>query len=308
MAALANKPISRVPITPPTRCTPTTSSESSYPNLDFSPTASGQIEPAIKPTKIAPIGVTAPQAGVMATSPATAPEAAPTPVTCPSLIFSTPSQARVAAQVAVNVVTITIAADVPAASADPPLNAYQPAHSRPAPSSVSGTLCGLRNFPKPRDLPSTIATASAAAPELMCTAVPPAKSMALSLLAIQPPVASGVTTPSNANTQCATGKYTRIAHAVANVIQAPNFIRSAAAPDTSATVIAAKSAWNNANRLTGRPLMVVIGSVRFFMPANSVKLPTKPPYDVPNAIEKPNNTHSTPTTATAPNVIIIMLV
>ncbi len=88
---------------------------------------------------------------------------------------------------------------------------------------------------------------------------------------------SSVTTPSNANTQCATGKYTRIAHTAANTIQAPNFIRSAAAPDISATVIAANSAWNNANRLTGRPLMVVIGSVRSFIPANSVKLPTKPP-------------------------------
>src|SRR6476659_940453 len=266
MAALANRPISRVPITPPTRCTPTTSSESSYPNLDLSPTASGQIAPAIKPTKIAPIGVTAPQAGVMATSPATAPEAAPTPVTCPSLIFSTPSQARVAAQVAVNVVTMTMAAELPAASAEPPLNAYQPAHSRPAPRSVSGTLCGLRSCPQPADLPNTIATASAAAPALMCTAVPPAKSIALRLLAIQPPTAFSVTTPSNAKTQCATGKYTSTAHTAANTIQAPNFIRSATAPEISATVIAANNAWNNANSVIGSPLMVVSDFRRSFMP------------------------------------------
>jgi hypothetical protein len=33
------------------------------------------------PTKIAPTGVTAPQAGVIATRPVIAPEAAPTPVT-----------------------------------------------------------------------------------------------------------------------------------------------------------------------------------------------------------------------------------
>ncbi|SLJ82669.1 Uncharacterised protein [Mycobacteroides abscessus subsp. abscessus] len=38
----------------------------------------------------------------------------------------------------------------------------------------------------------------------MCTAVPPAKSMALRLLAIQPP--SSPVYPSKANTQCATGK------------------------------------------------------------------------------------------------------
>ena len=87
----------------------------------------------------------------------------------------------------------------------------------------------------------------------MCTAVPPAKSIAFSLLAIQPPTESSVTTPSNANTQCATGKYTSTAHTAAKTIQAPNFIRSAAAPEISATVMAANSAWNRANRLTGRP-------------------------------------------------------
>jgi hypothetical protein len=44
------------------------------------------------------------------------------------------------------------------------------------------------------------------------------------------------------------------------------------------------------------------------MPANSVKLPTNPPYDVPKTIENPNSTQSTPTIATAPKVIIIMFV
>ena len=42
-------------------------------------------------------------------------------------------------------------------------------------------------------------------------------------------------------------------------------------------MIAANSAWNNANRLTGRPEMVVFDSSRSFMPANSVMLPTNPP-------------------------------
>ena len=37
------------------------------------------------------------------------------------------------------------------------------------------------------------------------------------------------------------------------------------------------NAWNKANRLTGSPSMVVIGSVRFDIPSNSVKLPTNPP-------------------------------
>ena len=54
--------------------------------------------------------------------------------------------------------------------------------------------------------------------------------------------------------------------------------------------------------------MVVIASVMSRMPANSVMLPRNPPCDVPKAIEKPNSTHSTPTRATEPKVIIIMLV
>jgi hypothetical protein len=61
-------------------------------------------------------------------------------------------------------------------------------------------------------------------------------------VAIQPPTASGVATPLKAKTQCATGKYTSTAHSPANTIHALNFIRSAAAPETSATVIAANNA------------------------------------------------------------------
>src|SRR6195952_713594 len=181
-----------------------------------------QTAPAIAPTAMAPMGVTAPQAGGIATRPVMAPDAAPTPVTWPSLNFSTASQARVAAHVATNVVTMTMAAELPAASAEPPLNAYQPAHSRPAPSRVRGTLCGLRSWPDIADLPSTMATASAAAPALMWTAVPPAKSIAFKLLAIQPPAESSVTTPSKAKTQWATGKYTSTAQTVAKTIHAPN--------------------------------------------------------------------------------------
>ncbi len=48
----------------------------------------------------------------------------------------------------------------------------------------------------------------------MWTAVPPAKSIAASLLAIQPPVSA--VPPSNENTQCATGKYTNVTHRPAN--------------------------------------------------------------------------------------------
>lgn len=44
--------------------------------------------PATRPTAIAPSGETAPPAGVMATSPETAPEAAPRVVKAPWRIFS----------------------------------------------------------------------------------------------------------------------------------------------------------------------------------------------------------------------------
>ena len=128
------------------------------------------------------------------------------------------------------------------------------------------------------DLPSTIATASAAAPALMCTAVPPAKSMAFRLLAIQPPTESSVTTPSKAKTQCATGKYTRTAQTAAKTIHAPNFIRSATAPEIRATVIAANNAWNKANSVIGNPLIVVFDSSRSCHPGEFGKTsPTNPP-------------------------------
>src|SRR6476620_6067278 len=83
------KPTHKVPTHPPTKCTPTTSSESSKPNRVFRLIANAQMHPAMKPMKIEPIGLTQPAHGVMATSPATAPEAAPNPVDLPNLSFST---------------------------------------------------------------------------------------------------------------------------------------------------------------------------------------------------------------------------
>ncbi len=63
---------------PPTPCTPNTSSESSAPSSVFRPfTPHRQTRPASRPITSAPIGPTKPAAGVIATSPATAPEAAP---------------------------------------------------------------------------------------------------------------------------------------------------------------------------------------------------------------------------------------
>src|ERR1041384_7756517 len=163
--------------------------------------------PAITPMASAPSGLTKPAAGVIATRPATAPDAAPSVVGLPYLICSVISQPSTAAAVATVVLVNATPARSPAVSAEPALNPYQPNHSRLAPSSTNGTLCGRgASFGQPLRLPSTIASARPAAPALMCTAVPPAKSSAFKLLAIQPPTASAPMNPLNENTQCATGK------------------------------------------------------------------------------------------------------
>ncbi len=188
---------------------PTTSSESSKPKRNLSATARAHSTPAMMPIAIAPSGVTKPHAGVMATRPATAPEAAPSVVGFPSRTCSTTSQPSTAPEVATIVLVKATPARSPAVSAEPALNPNHPNHSSDAPRRTNGRLCGrMGSRGQPRRLPRTIASASPAAPALMCTAVPPAKSRAPSLLtfAIQPPTASAPTKPSNENTQCATGK------------------------------------------------------------------------------------------------------
>src|SRR5215470_4508691 len=101
----------------------------------------------------------------MATRPATAPDAAPRIVGLPSLNCSTTIQPINAAAVATVVVVNATEARSPAASAEPALKPYQPNHSRAAPSSTNGTLCGLGTARgKALRLPSTSASARPAAP------------------------------------------------------------------------------------------------------------------------------------------------
>ena len=148
----------------------------------------------------APEALTAAHAGVIATKPATTPEAAPRLVACPSRSFSTRSHANTAAAVAPIVLRRAKPAVPFDAIADPALKPNQPNHKRPAPSITSGRLCGrIGIFPNPTRFPNTRANAKPAAPALMCTAVPPAKSSAPRSFAIQPPVFA--TKSSNAKTQ-----------------------------------------------------------------------------------------------------------
>src|SRR3954447_23937820 len=234
---------------PPTRWTPTTSRESSKPSRYFIPTAKAQITPASRPSRIADHGTRNAQAGVMATRPATAPEANPSEVARPSRNRSTRIQPRAAVAVATWVLVKARPARPLAPRAEPALNPNQPNHSRPAPSMTNGRLCGLNcAFGQPLRLPSTSARASPAAPALMWTAVPPAKSSTPSL-ASQPapfPFASP-----KLNTQCATGKYTSVTQKVTKTDQPRNLARSAIAPEISAGVMIANMSWNIENAAFG---------------------------------------------------------
>src|SRR5713226_6175152 len=88
------------------------------------------------------IGPTKPDAGVIATSPATAPDAAPSTVGFPRLIHSVNIQPRAAAAAPVFVARNALTARPLASSALPALKPNQPTHRSDAPMTVIGRLCG----------------------------------------------------------------------------------------------------------------------------------------------------------------------
>ena len=79
----------------------------------------------------------------MATSPATAPEIAPSTLGLPFFIHSATIQPSVAAAAAKCVATKALVARPDAASALPALKPNQPTHSRQAPMKLSTRLCGF---------------------------------------------------------------------------------------------------------------------------------------------------------------------
>src|ERR1700756_5820970 len=101
-----------------------------------------QNAPAIRPIPIAGIGPTNPAAGVIATSPATAPEIAPSALGLPLRIHSAPLQPTTAAAAAKCVATNALVARLLDASALPALKPNQPTHSRHAPMKLRTTLWG----------------------------------------------------------------------------------------------------------------------------------------------------------------------
>src|SRR5271165_1922784 len=92
--------------------------------------------------RIAPAGVTKPHAGVTATSPATAPAAAPSTLGLPFrhqwMVIHVSAPMAAARFVATN----ALAASPLAASAEPALNPNQPNHTSEAPRTTIVMLCG----------------------------------------------------------------------------------------------------------------------------------------------------------------------
>src|SRR5882762_3632168 len=154
--------------------------------------------PAAAPMTSEPTGPTKPEAGVIATSPATAPEQIPITVGFPRWNHSTSIQTKAAVAVANWVTAIAMPACSPAVTAEPALKPNQPTQSNPAPMKVSTIL-----WPGPLSLrlPSIRQHIRPATPELMCTTVPPAKSSTLTMASPLPDERN----PSDPQTQCAIG-------------------------------------------------------------------------------------------------------
>src|SRR5215467_11707379 len=136
--------------------------------------------PAAIPIITAPLGATYPQAGVITTSPATAPEQKPSTLGFPRSAYSSIAQVNEATAVASVVLMNALAAIPSGASALPALKPYHPTHSNPVPTMQSTMLCGaMISFLNPSRCPSRMHNTSADQPELIWTTVPPAKSRAV---------------------------------------------------------------------------------------------------------------------------------
>src|SRR3954469_20430555 len=98
--------------------------------------------PAAIPMRKAGMGLTKPEAGVIATSPATDPEIPPSMLGLPLCIHSASIQPSAAVAAAKWVATKALAARPEAASALPALKPNQPTHRRQAPITLSTRLWG----------------------------------------------------------------------------------------------------------------------------------------------------------------------
>src|SRR6516162_5558142 len=104
--------------------------------------AQKQITPAATPMMMAAPGRTKPEAGVIATRPATAPEIQPSTEGLPLASHSANIQPSAAAAVAICVTAIAMPARPFEATADPALKPNQPTHSSEAPITEYARLYG----------------------------------------------------------------------------------------------------------------------------------------------------------------------
>ncbi len=101
-----------------------------------------QIGLTTRPRMIEPMTPEKPQAGVMATRPATTPDAMPSAEGLPFTIHSTSVHDRPAAQVAMNVLMNGTPANWLTSRFEPTLKPNQPTHRRAAPIMVITSECG----------------------------------------------------------------------------------------------------------------------------------------------------------------------
>src|SRR5436305_12080637 len=124
--------------------------------------------PAATPIITAPLGPTYPQAGVMTTSPATAPEQKPSTLGLPRNAYSSMAHVNEATAVASVVVVNAFAAIPSGARALPALKPYHPTQSRPVPTIQRTMLWGaMISFLNPSRCPRRMHNTSADHPELM---------------------------------------------------------------------------------------------------------------------------------------------
>src|SRR5437868_13099142 len=167
----------------------------------------------------ADMGPTNPAAGVIATSPATAPEIAPKALGLRLRTHSAAIQPRAAVAAAKCVATNALVAKLPAPSALPALNPNHPTHSRHAPMKLKTTLCGgIGSCGYPKRRPRYKAQTSADTPDVMWTTVPPAKSRVGKC-----PPSAAFSIPPLPQTICAIGAYTISDHNTINTAMALNF-------------------------------------------------------------------------------------
>src|SRR5207249_7001017 len=98
--------------------------------------------PAAMPMINAPLGSTNPEAGVIATRPATAPEIMPSTEGFLATIHSENIHESEAAAVAIWVAAAAMPALTFAVTAEPALKPNQPTHNSEAPMTLSTRLCG----------------------------------------------------------------------------------------------------------------------------------------------------------------------